>query len=117
MHRHDCEHWERRRRVSFKNAQTICKRCSLIVFSIYSVDLTVANRVHLLEPHWNPMVEAQAVDRVHRIGQTRDVLITRYIIRDSVETVGRVAKLGLQLRAQLLGNGLIFHLVYSMDPA
>ena len=34
------------------------------------------------------MVEAQAVDRVHRIGQERDVMITRYIMRDSVEKVG-----------------------------
>ena len=33
------------------------------------------------------MVEAQAVDRVHRIGQEREVVITRYIVRDSVETV------------------------------
>ena len=61
------------------------------------VDLTAANHVHLLEPHWNPMAEAQAVDRVHRIGQTREVLTTRYITRDSIETVcqpppfGRVA--------------------------
>ena len=42
-----------------------------------------------MEPHWNPMVEAQAVDRVHRIGQTRDVVITRYLIKDSIEFVGR----------------------------
>jgi hypothetical protein len=33
------------------------------------------------------MAEAQAVDRVHRIGQTRDVLVTRYIMSDSIETV------------------------------
>jgi hypothetical protein len=39
------------------------------------------------------MAEAQAVDRVHRIGQTRDVKITRYIIKDSVEEVGCVCYL------------------------
>jgi SNF2 family DNA or RNA helicase len=33
------------------------------------------------------MVEAQAVDRVHRKGQTRDVTVIRYIVPDSVETV------------------------------
>jgi len=33
------------------------------------------------------MVELQALERVHRLGQTRDVLITRYIIRDSFENV------------------------------
>ncbi|KAH1283910.1 hypothetical protein KXW05_000765, partial [Aspergillus fumigatus] len=52
---------------------------------IDSVDLTAANYVHLLEPHWNPMVEAQAVDRVHRIGQSREVVVTRYFIENSVE--------------------------------
>ena len=51
------------------------------------VDLTVANHVHLIEPQWNPMVEAQAIDRVHRIGQEREVVITRYIMRNSVEKV------------------------------
>ena len=53
----------------------------------HRVDLTAANHVHLLEPHWNPMAEAQAIDRVHRIGQNREVFTTRYIIRDSIETV------------------------------
>ena len=52
-----------------------------------SVDLTADNCVYLIEPHWNPMVEAQAVDRVHRIGQEREVFITRYIMANSVETV------------------------------
>ena len=40
-----------------------------------------------MEPHWNPMVEAQAVDRVHRIGQTREVNITRYRVKESIEEV------------------------------
>ncbi|KAL9621923.1 MAG: hypothetical protein Q9160_003744 [Pyrenula sp. 1 TL-2023] len=53
----------------------------------FSIDLTAANSVHLIEPHWNPMAGAQAVDRIHRIGQTREVTVTRYIVSDSVETV------------------------------
>lgn len=61
-----------------------------LIGTLYRVDLTAANHVHLLEPHWNPMVEAQAVDRVHRIGQSREVLTTRYITRDSIETVSRL---------------------------
>lgn len=52
-----------------------------------SVDLTIASSVHLVEPQWNPMVEAQAVDRVHRIGQFRNVTITRYIVKESIENV------------------------------
>ncbi|KIW29334.1 uncharacterized protein PV07_05154 [Cladophialophora immunda] len=64
--------------------------CTVLLASIGAVaegvDLTAASYVHLVEPHWNPMVEAQAVDRVHRIGQDRNVVITRYIVPKSVET-------------------------------
>lgn len=51
------------------------------------IDLSAASTVHLVEPHWNPMAEAQAIDRVHRIGQQRDVDVIRYIVKDSIETV------------------------------
>jgi hypothetical protein len=53
----------------------------------FSVDLTKASSLHLVEPQWNPMTEAQALDRVHRIGQCRSVTITRYIVKDSIEEV------------------------------
>nr|RBQ99032.1 hypothetical protein FVER53263_03350 [Fusarium verticillioides] len=49
------------------------------------IDLTSANHVHLLEPHWNPMAEEQAIARVHRIGQQRHVTATKYITADSIE--------------------------------
>jgi SNF2 family DNA or RNA helicase len=49
------------------------------------LNLTAADYVFLLDPWWNPAVEAQAVDRAHRIGQTRPVLATRLIARDTVE--------------------------------
>ena len=39
----------------------------------------------LLDPWWNPAVEAQAIDRAHRIGQTRRVIATRLVARDTVE--------------------------------
>ncbi len=39
----------------------------------------------LLDPWWNPAVEAQAVDRAHRIGQTQQVFAYRLIARDTVE--------------------------------
>ncbi|OQD83471.1 hypothetical protein PENANT_c016G00982 [Penicillium antarcticum] len=65
-------------------------KCTVMLASIGSiaegVDLTAASRVHIIEPQWNPMVEAQALDRVHRMGQTRDVVTTRYIVKDSIET-------------------------------
>ena len=49
------------------------------------LNFTAANKVYVMEPQFNPGVEAQAVDRVHRLGQTRDVHIVHYIMRDSVE--------------------------------
>lgn len=52
-----------------------------------SLDLTSASRVYLMEPHWNPMVEEQALCRVHRVGQHREVTTIRYLMRDSLEEV------------------------------
>ena len=49
------------------------------------LNLTAAEYVFLLDPWWNPAVEAQAVDRAHRIGQTRPVFAYRLIARDTVE--------------------------------
>ena len=49
------------------------------------LNLTAADYVFLLDPWWNPAVEAQAVDRAHRIGQTRNVFAYRLIARDTVE--------------------------------
>lgn len=51
------------------------------------LDLTAASRGYLLEPHWNPMIEEQALCRVHRVGQTRPCTTIRYIMRDSFEEV------------------------------
>lgn len=49
------------------------------------INLTAASRVYLLEPWWNPAVEEQAMDRVHRIGQKEDVKIVRLIAKNSIE--------------------------------
>ena len=49
------------------------------------LNLTSAEYVYLLDPWWNPAVEAQAIDRSHRIGQTRTVFAYRLIARDTVE--------------------------------
>lgn len=52
------------------------------------LNLTPATHVHLIEPQWNPMVEAQAAARVDRLDQENDVVILRYIVEESIEKVG-----------------------------
>ncbi|EHK45147.1 hypothetical protein TRIATDRAFT_39079, partial [Trichoderma atroviride IMI 206040] len=47
--------------------------------------LTEASRAYLMEPHWNPTLEDQALARIHRIGQTKEVTTVRFIVRDSFE--------------------------------
>ncbi|KAI1736488.1 SNF2 family N-terminal domain-containing protein [Xylaria scruposa] len=47
--------------------------------------LTVADRVHIVEPQWNPMVEEQAIGRALRIGQNRCVTVFKYITKSTVE--------------------------------
>ena len=49
------------------------------------LNLTNANKVYMMEPQFNPAAEAQAVDRVHRLGQKRPVTIMRFIMEDSFE--------------------------------
>ena len=49
------------------------------------LNLTAAEYVYLLDPWWNPAVEAQAIDRAHRIGQTRNVVAYRLVARDTIE--------------------------------
>lgn len=49
------------------------------------LNLTCANRVILLDVWWNPAIENQAIDRVHRIGQTKAVDVHRIFINDTIE--------------------------------
>jgi hypothetical protein len=65
------------------------------------LNLTEADQCFLLDPWWNPAVEAQAIDRIHRLGQKRDVKVYRLVARDTVED----KVLGLQARkAQLFAS-------------
>ncbi len=63
--------------------------CPLFLVSLKAgglgLNLTAAEYVFLLDPWWNPAVEAQAVDRTHRIGQTRRVFAYRIVARETVE--------------------------------
>ena len=65
------------------------ERCRVFLISLKAgglgLNLTAAEYVFLLDPWWNPAVEAQAIDRAHRIGQHRHVIAYRLIAQDTVE--------------------------------
>jgi SNF2 family DNA or RNA helicase len=91
--------------------------CRLFLVSLKAgglgLNLTAAEYVFLLDPWWNPAVEAQAVDRAHRIGQTRQVFAYRLIARDTVEEkVLELQKTKRELAAAIIGedNSLIRNL-------
>ncbi|KAK3713341.1 hypothetical protein LTR37_008533 [Vermiconidia calcicola] len=49
------------------------------------LNLNIASRVIILDPFWNPYVEEQAIDRAHRLGQTRPVRVHRILVKNTVE--------------------------------
>jgi SNF2 family DNA or RNA helicase len=51
----------------------------------FGLNLTEADYVFLLDPWWNPAVEAQAIDRTHRIGQNKSVMVTRLVSENTIE--------------------------------
>lgn len=51
----------------------------------FGLNLTAANYCILLDPWWNPAVEKQAVDRTHRIGQTKPVFVYKFITKNTIE--------------------------------
>jgi superfamily II DNA or RNA helicase len=51
----------------------------------FGLNLTEADYCFLLDPWWNPATEAQAVDRVHRIGQTKKVMVYRLVAKETIE--------------------------------
>jgi SNF2 family DNA or RNA helicase len=63
--------------------------CRVLLISLkcgsLGLNLTVANVVILLDIWWNPAIEDQAIDRVHRIGQDKPVKVYKFLIKDTVE--------------------------------
>ncbi len=70
---------------SFQNAETPTIFLISLKAGGKGLNLTRATYVYHLDPWWNPAVENQASDRAHRIGQTRQVTITRLIMRHTIE--------------------------------
>ena len=61
------------------------------------------------KPWWNPATEAQAVDRTHRIGQTRNVMVYRLIARDTIEEkVMALKERKAELFASVMDDGNAF---------
>ena len=57
----------------------------------------------MLDPWWNPQAEAQAIDRAHRIGQTRPVYVYRLVAKDTIES----KVLALQAKKTQLFNDVL----------
>lgn len=66
------------------NNSTRVLLCSLRCGAL-GLNLTAASRVVILEPFWNPFVEEQAIDRVHRLTQTVDVIVYKLTVENTVE--------------------------------
>lgn len=87
----------------FQNDDT----CRVFLISLRAgglgLNLTEADYVFLLDPWWNPAVETQAIDRTHRIGQTRNIFAYKFICKDSIEE----KVLQLQQKKKYLANELV----------
>ncbi|KAI1501806.1 SNF2 family N-terminal domain-containing protein [Biscogniauxia marginata] len=69
----------------FRNDPSIKVLLLTLSCGAVGLTLTVASRAYLMEPHWNPTLEDQALARIHRMGQTREVTTVRFFVRDSFE--------------------------------
>jgi SNF2 family DNA or RNA helicase len=83
------------------------KGCRVFLMSLKAggvgLNLTAADYVYLIDPWWNPAVEAQAIDRTHRIGQDKKVFAYKMICKDTIEE----KILTLQKRKQELAEDLV----------
>jgi superfamily II DNA or RNA helicase len=82
----------------------------------FGLNLTEADYCFLLDPWWNPATEAQAIDRTHRIGQTRNVMVYRLIAKDTIEEkVLALAQRKAELFAGVMDDGNAFGSALDAD--
>ncbi|QXU55724.1 DEAD/DEAH box helicase [Rhodococcus sp. LW-XY12] len=82
----------------------------------FGLNLVEADYCFLLDPWWNPATEAQAVDRTHRIGQTRNVMVYRLIARDTIEAKVRALQLRkAELFSSVVDDGEMFSSALTAD--
>jgi superfamily II DNA or RNA helicase len=75
----------------------------------FGLNLTEADYCFLLDPWWNPATEAQAIDRTHRIGQTRQVMVYRLLAKDTIEEkVSALARRKAALFSGVMDDGDLF---------
>ena len=67
------------------------------------LNLTEGSRVFMMDPLWNAAQEEQAMDRCHRLGQTKKVQVVRYVMKDSIEE----KMLKLQAKKDALNRGAL----------
>lgn len=83
--------------------------CKVFLISLtvggLGLNLTAADYVYLVDPWWNPAVEKQAIDRTHRIGQTKKIFAYKMICKDTIEE--KILK--LQNSKQKVADGIITH--------
>jgi superfamily II DNA or RNA helicase len=83
------------------------ENCRVFLISLKAggvgLNLTAADYVYIVDPWWNPAVEQQAIDRTHRIGQTKNIFAYRMICKDTIED----KILQLQDKKRLLAKDLI----------
>ncbi|XP_056857617.1 DNA repair protein RAD16-like, partial [Raphanus sativus] len=81
--------------------------CKVFLMSLkaggVALNLTVASHVFMMDPWWNPAVERQAQDRIHRIGQYKPIRVVRFIIENTVEE--KILK--LQNKKELVFEGTV----------
>ena len=65
------------------------EKCRVFLISLKAggvgLNFTAADYVYIVDPWWNPAVEQQAIDRTHRIGQTKNIFAYRMICKDTIE--------------------------------
>ena len=82
----------------------------------FGLNLTEADYCFLLDPWWNPAAESQAVDRAHRIGQTRNVMVYRMVAKDTIEEkVVALQDSKRQLISSVMDEGAGFGKVLNAD--
>jgi SNF2 family DNA or RNA helicase len=82
----------------------------------FGLNLTEADYVFLLDPWWNPATETQAIDRTHRIGQAKNVMVYRLVARDTIEEkVMELASAKAQLFDSVMGDDAVFSSALTAD--